>query len=119
LNWVSGLLVSLMVSASWGSRFVVNNCLVMRLTARSLRVARIERLVVVVRGRMLACSLANPMELAWFGSPRTVHHCHLPRLIRRLNALVLVNLTYRTVLSVQVDNSRSRRVLPHQHHHPS
>src|SRR5699024_6323833 len=36
--WVLRRLVSLMVSASWGSRFVVSNCRVMRLTARLSRV---------------------------------------------------------------------------------
>src|SRR5699024_6847181 len=71
---VRRLLVNLMVSASWGSRFVVNNCLVMRLTARLSRVLPIERPVVMVRGRMLVCSLRNLTGRAWFGSPRTVHH---------------------------------------------
>src|SRR5699024_10024758 len=116
---VGRLLVNLMVFASWGKRFVVSNCLVMRLTAKLLRAARTGRRMVRASGRMLACSLRNLTELVWFGSPRTVHHCHLPRLIRRLNALVLVNLTYRTVLSVQVDSSHSGRVLQHKHHHPN
>ncbi|CAH1193721.1 Hypothetical protein ROUS_24 [Brevibacterium phage Rousseau] len=71
LIWVRRLLVSLMVSVSWGRRFVVNNCRVMRLMARSLPAQQfsphargngglVTRLVSVFSMRITRC----------------VHNCH-------------------------------------------